>query len=490
MKNTRILFLGILIVSVILRCIHIDTRGIQYDDAFSILLAEKDLPSIINGTAADTMPPLYYFILHFWMLPGHQIWFIRLLSVGYSTGCIVLLYLIVRELFDGKAALWASALMAVSPLQIYHAQDIRMYAQLAFFQLAYYWFFIRIKANENGLKRPINWIGFIMSGVFAMYTHNLAIFGLCAPLLYLLLAKKWKVLARVIAANIILGLLVLPWMVMIPGQIKKIQDAFWTPKPGLVEIFQAIIMAVGTLPLPWFWMVITAVISIQIVVLIIVFLRKKSNWTENILIMVCFTVIPPSLLFITSYIMRPVFVPRGFLVSASAFLGLTGIIIGNKNSKGAGVLLPILFGLAACISLPYQIQFDQFPRSQFKEAASYLKSNISDTALIVHDNKLSYFPMVIYDRDLPQEFIADTPGSANDTLAYETQKSLNLYPQKNIDVAVDNKNEVYFVVFAKTIEEYRTMGKNEHPVIQWMDEKYSSTDVKEFGDLRIFHFLR
>jgi hypothetical protein len=38
---------GILAVGLILRVIVIGTRGIWYDDAFSILLAERSLPEIM-----------------------------------------------------------------------------------------------------------------------------------------------------------------------------------------------------------------------------------------------------------------------------------------------------------------------------------------------------------------------------------------------------------------------------------------------------------
>jgi mannosyltransferase len=58
---------GIMALALFLRCLGLNTRGIQYDDAFSILLAERSLPDIVRGTAADTMPPLYYSILHFWL---------------------------------------------------------------------------------------------------------------------------------------------------------------------------------------------------------------------------------------------------------------------------------------------------------------------------------------------------------------------------------------------------------------------------------------
>ncbi|MEN6482834.1 MAG: hypothetical protein ABFD29_11775, partial [Anaerolineaceae bacterium] len=71
----------ILIGATVLRLYRIEARSIQYDDAFSYFLSIQSLSNIISGTAADTMPPFYYFLLHFWSLISTSIWFLRLLSL-------------------------------------------------------------------------------------------------------------------------------------------------------------------------------------------------------------------------------------------------------------------------------------------------------------------------------------------------------------------------------------------------------------------------
>ena len=81
MKHSKILLIGILLMGLGLRCINLQSRGIIYDDAFSFFLSIQNLPAIIQGTAADTMPPLYYFLLHFWMALSQSLWWLRLLSV-------------------------------------------------------------------------------------------------------------------------------------------------------------------------------------------------------------------------------------------------------------------------------------------------------------------------------------------------------------------------------------------------------------------------
>src|SRR5512137_3063937 len=129
-KKQKGILLGIILLAVILRSIAINSRNIQYDDAFSYFLARVSLGNIVQGTAADTMPPLYYFLLHFWQMVSHEAWFLRLPGVFFSLVSVWLLYLLVQQLFGRPAAIWAALIAAISPFQYYHAQDVRNYSLL------------------------------------------------------------------------------------------------------------------------------------------------------------------------------------------------------------------------------------------------------------------------------------------------------------------------------------------------------------------------
>jgi mannosyltransferase len=488
MKKELKLLAGIIILGVILRCLELNSRSIQYDDAFSVLLAGRSLQEIISGTAADTMPPFFYFILHFWMVFGNQLWFLRLLTVLLSLGCIIFIYLTVREISDCGSALWSSFITAISPLQIYHAQDIRMYALLALSQVAYYFFFTRFYLGR-GKSQKVSWLGMIFFGTLAMYTHNLAIFGLVVPHFFLAYKKNWRLLAKLLMVSSVIILFSIPWLFLVPGQISKIQNAFWTPKPGFIEIFQAVIMFVATLPLPGVWIFIGAIVSVQVFALAIFVIWKERKHSAEISFLIFATLVPPSLLFIVSYLMRPVFVPRGFLVASLGFYGLLGWAISKTTLKGVGSILLGLFILAAIISLPYQIPYKEFPRSPFFETVQYIKANVKPGDLIIHDNKLSFFPCYYYSEDLPQTFIKDESGSQNDTLAPQTQKALGIYPQPDIERAVEGKTHFYYVVFQRVIDEYKSMGLPDHPILSRLKNIYDLQNVSFFNDLSIYEFF-
>jgi len=496
MKRKVPWLLLIFILGAGLRLVFIDSRSIQYDDAFSMLLADRSLPEIVRGTAADTMPPLFYFLLHFWRRYFPGIAGSRLLSGLLSLFSIYLVYLISSKVSgDKRVGLAASFIMSISPLQVYHSQDVRMYALVLVFELVYLYCFVlfdQIEDWHHWWRHPAT-IGMVLGGAGALYSHNLAGFGLIIPNLYLLIQRKWKKLGQLIGLQIAILALFAPWLVFLPGQLSKVQTAFWTPRPGLVEIIQAITMFVATLPLPGIWLWIGILLSLQVFVLLgWEIIRLWQTERDQRAAMIWFSIIllaPPAVLFILSYLIRPVFVPRGFLISSIGLYGLAGLVIAKRwHQAGSKILIGLCLS-AALISLPYQQTFREFPRSPFAEAAEYLRDSSSADMVIVNDNKLSHFPLLIYAPDLTMKFLADTPGSANDTLAKNTQLAMGLISEESIQAAADSTNKIRFVVFEKTVQEYQIAGQD-HPVMTWLEANYALEGRIQFGDLEIFTYVR
>ncbi|TLM98051.1 hypothetical protein FDZ73_24060 [bacterium] len=321
-----------------------------------------------------------------------------------------------------------------------------------------------------------------------MYTHNLAVFGLITPNIYLLFKRDWKRLGRLLLAQGMIGLLVLPWLLLLPGQIEKVQRAFWTPRPGLVEVVQAILMWFINLPLNGVWMILGAVLSVQIFVLVLLELWRGRKTKPANGYLLAWGFVPPILLFITSYLIRPVFVPRGFLVSSLAFYGLAGGVAARRG--GIGIWIGGSVILAAAISLPFFYSYAEFPRSPFLEANKMLQQTAQPGDVIIHDNKLSYFPSHFYSPTLPQVFLPDEPGSPNDTYAPASQQAMQIIPMSDLQAAVGDADVVYYVVFAKAVEEYRIVGELGHPSLLWLDNYFQKAEKTAFNDLWVIRYER
>jgi mannosyltransferase len=483
-------FVLLILTALILRCLFLETRGIWYDDAFSIQLARQDFGQIIVGTAADTMPPLYYFLLHLWMQVSEEIWWLRLLSVLLSLGGMTVLYLLVKEADNERSARWSLLWAAVAPFQIYHTQEIRMYALLQLAQVGYLYFFL--KATKGSTTRWIHWIMFALCAAASLYTHNLAVFFLLIPDVFLVIKRRWKVLGRVILAQAAAVVLFLPWIFQVPGQVEKIQAAFWTAKPGLLEVVQAGVDFVGSLyPTSPALLMAAAALSLLIVLFFaLAFLINRQISAEQKWLFGLGVFLVPLLLFAASYLMRPIFVPRGFITAMLLFAGMAGMVISRVQNTAFRWILGCSAVLAAVLSLPSQYLHQTFPRSPFDEAIRETGGRITEQDVILHDNKLSYLPAYIYHPAIPQVFLADAPGSHNDTLAPQSQQAMQVIPTRSVEDAVKGYQGVYFVVFEKTLEDYRALGVTVHPVLAWLDEHYKFVDRSAYQDLLVYHYSK
>lgn len=477
---------GILTGAAVIRLLGIVTRGIQYDDAFSILLAGRSLSEIITGTAADTMPPLYYFILHFWEKLGTSIAFLRLPGILFSLGIIFVTFQIVEKTVNRQAAIWASAILAISPLQYYHAQDIRMYSLATLLILGWDWGALEL--SRAGNIREVawwKWLVLVLCGAGALYSHALAGFGLLVPYAYLLLKKNWKHLGVMISAGVLALVLYLPWLMLVPGQIAKVQHAFWTPVPGVVEIFQSVIMAFGDIPAPppVLGFVLFAAICVAIICAINLVKERKQN--RDLLFWGLMMLVPPTCLFALSYAMRPMFVPRAFL---SAYVGLAaalGVILSRSRPVERYLVGGLIAACAIC-TLPVSITYNRFPRSPFQAAGDYLEQTTGKNDVVLHDNKLSYFPSRVYSPALNSRFLADQAGSANDTLAEKSMEALDISAYKDVNSAIHGSNRVFFVVFTQAMDEYAPAGG--HPIISELTKLAGEPVKHTFGDLLILEF--
>ena len=505
-KKIPLDLISILLVGLVLRLVNIGFRAIWYDDAFSILLARRNISEIIIGTAADTMPPGYYLLLHFWGLISQEIWFLRLLNVLFSLIAIMVIYAIVKHLHDTKAGLVAGFLVAISPFQIYHAQELRMYSILATALLFHlYIFILLIDDSRSFFSSRGLFIGFILSGVIALYTHNLAVFSFTGLNLVLLFQKRWRHLLQLFLAQIIMGLLFIPWLFLLPGQIQKIQTAFWTPKPGIIQIIQSVISILATLPLPQTAIFVVAVLIALILTLLVLKLKATKNWDKHINTIFIIMISPPVLLFIVSWFMRPIYVPRAFILSGILFYALTGLIVflprvdtkntydGNSFSSNKidipGKAVIALLMVLSIISIPYQYTYNLFPRSDFRSMINIAEQACDQDCVIIHDNKLSYFPSKVYSPDSNQVFIMDEPMSHNDSLAELSQMAMDIYAQKNIETTVNNYSDIRFVVFDKALQEYSAAGISEHPKIKWLKDNFILSEIKQVGDLQVHYFV-
>lgn len=465
-------------------------RQVEYDEVISILFARLDFGQLVQATAADTMPPLYYTLLHFWRLAtGDDLFHARLLSTLLSTLTIPLLFLLGRRLLDAPTALLASALLALSPFHAFYGHYARMYALLAFLGLLAALGFL--SWLQHGNRRGL--LLFLVAMGASLYAHNLAILLLLSlDLLFLVTRGRWpgrepRSLRELLIANGVLAFVFIPWLVYLPGQIEKITTAFWIPRPGAAELVRTAVVYHFHLPLPEHWLGGVGFLALLLVTITAIETRRAwlahSGVRTGLLTLATLALAPPGLMFLVSQA-QPVYVERGVMVSSAAYYPLLASALLWLPFRPAAWVLSAALALGIGASHSYQMVYEAFPRSPFSQVASYLETEVRPGDLVLHDNKLIFFPLYYFAPELPQAFLADPPGSPNDTLARGSQDALGLHPVE-LPEGIQGSTRVWLVVFNRALKESEAIGQ---PLASkaWLDQRYPGELRQHIGDLYLY----
>lgn len=218
-----------LLIAFALRALTLDAQGLWFDEGWSWHLATMPLDAMARTTAADRSPPLYYALLHGWILLGGDSAFtMRFLSALADTAAVALTAGLALALTRSRAAaLSSSALYAALPFAVWYAQETRMYALVAALGAA----------SSLALWRWLrtgNWRWLVSSTALlglAAYSHYYAVFLLPAHGLVVLVRalpqRVWMMGRYALAAS---GLVValLPWLAFARGGFAY-DDGFYFP---------------------------------------------------------------------------------------------------------------------------------------------------------------------------------------------------------------------------------------------------------------------
>jgi len=488
---------AILILAFLVRLLGIASRPIWYDEAFAILFSEKGLSAMLYGTlaptglgSADIHPLGYYTLLWLWMrVFGQSLAAIRLLSIVAGLVSVILIYLIALEAVgDPKTACLGMLFAALAPFQIHYAQEIRMYSFLAM------WLLLATYAYQRG-SRTGNWRWwglFSISAALAQYTHNLAAFFLITLALLPIFQKNWRALRGMILAGLVALLLYFPWAVQLPAQFSKIQNAYWVARPDISKLFTLLLVFITNTPLPA--SVVAGVLAIVLIIIIIGLIqtirysRQTSEKEGFWLLYLSFA--PPVLLFLFSQ-WRPVYIERALLPSGAIFCTwLSWVIIKTNLPKAAQYTLLGLLGLSSLMGIYEHVNYHDFPYGPFKGLDMSLQQRMEPGDVIVHSNKLSMLPAIFFDRNLSQSFIGDQPGSNTDTLAPATQQVLGIEAESDIQAATRNAKRVWYIIYQRSIDEYKANGFPTHPDLKYLDSLYDLKSDENWDGLRVFLYSK
>ena len=195
--------LAILLLATGLRFHRLGAQSFWNDEGNSARLSERSLPAILEGTAADVHPPLYYLLLRGWReLAGDSEFGLRALSAYAGVLVVAGVVAVARALGRWGAgepgrrgageqgsggardtrhpplatrhpplATWppltAALLAAASPVLVYYSQETRMYALLALWAVLSTWALLNWLAGAGR-----GWaVAYTLLAAAGLYTH-------------------------------------------------------------------------------------------------------------------------------------------------------------------------------------------------------------------------------------------------------------------------------------------------------------------------------
>lgn len=346
------------------------------DEAFSYLLASRTLGEILTLTAQDFTPPLYYLLLHGWMMVfGSSEVAMRSLSVFFFTGMLYYIFDILTQTlgFSYKKAGIYLVFFALNPLLSYYAFEVRPYAMVAFFAVGAGYAYLLQK------KRL-----FIFMMTAGLYTHYFMILVLAAFIIYQLsfhtLSRSHLKKAPYFIFPIIFWL---PWALFMLTQ-KKFDDAFWIMRPTLIDVFYSVATIytgyekslgwdVQKLPNQYTSLVqLIAVFLGGFLLLSSIYVWKfKRHAIKAGGFFLLWSFIPMIIVFISSFIATPLFIPR-YLIMAAPGLLLYLVWLFDQLPKKIQIITGFVLIVLTFQYQRFQIKYRE--KSQVKSMYTQIKS--------------------------------------------------------------------------------------------------------------------
>jgi mannosyltransferase len=191
--RTRWLLVALLLLAAALRFYRLEAQSFWNDEGNSARLSERTPALIVEGTASDVHPPLYYLALRGWReLAGDTEFGLRAFSAFAGILAVAATAALARRWWGPGVAVPAATLfIALNPALVYYSQEARMYELMALLATLSTLLLLALLPllRRNTMSAPA--VLYVLAVAAGLYTHYffpvvLALHGL------IILAKLWS----------------------------------------------------------------------------------------------------------------------------------------------------------------------------------------------------------------------------------------------------------------------------------------------------------
>lgn len=307
---------------------NITKASIWHDEGYTMMLAPMGPLEILERTARDVHPPLYYLVLHYWLgLFGTSELAARSFSALCLLAAVPLVYLLMKRLYSERAAAVAAILVAFSPFLIRYGQEARMYGMVAFVLLLATYSLVRALQGKNRWW----WLLYALAIAAGLYTHYYTIFLIAAHWVYVAyltrtpagtgLKNPWWWGSNVLAASIFAL-----WLPSAIAQFTRVQGGFWIPKPTASTLPDTILQFLSFSSASWAPTWVKIALALLILGSTVALWVTAKQYRASTVLIASYAMLAPVTVFILSF-GRPIYVDRYFVFAAIGFSCLLAAII-------------------------------------------------------------------------------------------------------------------------------------------------------------------
>lgn len=221
---------SLLLLAFALRVHQLGLRSLWFDEAMEYWVATAPLSQLADVVLARLQdPPLYSFLLHFWLKIGLHEVALRLLTTLLALLNVSGVFVLGRRLHSWQAGCFAAFILAILPPDIRFAQEVGQYALLSCgLTWSLYWLLTALQQ-----RHPSAWMLWVITASLTLYSHYgaLIIFlGIVTSTIVVLLLKQHffvlkQLLVATVGVGVCSGWLVIVWL---PTQLVRgpTSDAF------------------------------------------------------------------------------------------------------------------------------------------------------------------------------------------------------------------------------------------------------------------------
>ncbi len=393
MSDKRIfwLLIAIVIAGAGLRLYNIGEKSYWVDEEFSVMHSSTSLQELFESSAAETHPPLYYIMLHFWIrLFGDSETATRSLSAIFSILSIFLVYKVGKLLSGKETGLLSAVIFSLSAFHIMQSQEARMYSLIALLALISMYFFILIAIKKESSRR--NYIFYFLASVLLIYSHVYGIFIIMAQNIYVIAVRlPWRdfSMKKWVVSQMLLAISFLPWAIILVVQIIGIKNGefsnlTWIKSPTVENFFDTFMLQ--------------ASVNVVVIGLLLRFFAarmmkvKRANTEEGDYLLSLWLMVPIMVPFIVSLITVPFYFQK-YPIAASfpIYILAAREVIGMKKERIKTILVAAIILLSLIVVI---FQYNDYPEP-WRETAAYVEGNAEANATVI---VMPYYAKYNFDR--------------------------------------------------------------------------------------------